>query len=418
MTCSIALLQSLLRPILLVHRNCIQKQHVKMQIALQLLVAAAYVADASVIKLRAHQHRHHHRHHLVTDTFLPTRSFQDSSFYVNLTVGTTHPVTYENVMLDSGSGPTWVRPYKPGPSAVASNVLLAEIFADGTSAIGNFYTDQVAVGDVHLKLAFGGIPGQKGHESPDPSAQGGIIGIGPQSLQDDVVTDGGGKAGQYPNFMGSLVKAGLIKRNVIGLGFSMADLWDASPVDKGGIVLGGIDTSVLKSEVTYSPHLPPWINALKQSRNYWGVSMQFPTAGSTSATSKDAYTVIDTGTTLTTLRDANFLKWADPIPGMASGKFGIYGFPKSSIPLVPALDFIVGGKRFSVPGKELIMSDEYAAAQGLDTKSLAYTHVTNAGGLDLNIFGAIMLTKFYVVLDDEEKRIGFALTAHSPAQSA
>ncbi|KEI36105.1 uncharacterized protein L969DRAFT_20626, partial [Mixia osmundae IAM 14324] len=135
--------------------------------------------------------------------------------------------------------------YKPGPSAVASNVLLAEAFADGTSAVGKFFTDEVSVGGVHLKLTFGGIPGQKGHESPDPSAQGGIIGIGPQSLQDDVVTGGGGKAGQYINFMGSLVKAGLIKRNVIGLGFSMADLWDASPVDKGGIVLGGIDTSVL-----------------------------------------------------------------------------------------------------------------------------------------------------------------------------
>ncbi|GAA98357.1 uncharacterized protein L969DRAFT_93045 [Mixia osmundae IAM 14324] len=392
------------------HLTRLRRKDSKMLIALQIIIAAAYVADASVLKLRVH-HRHRLQSH--GGAFVPTKSFMASSFYTNLTIGTTHPVTYENVMLDSGSGPIYVNPYTPDRSAVASKVVLAEAFSDGTAVEAIMYRDQVAVGDLAFNLGFGGIKGSK-NAKPDPTSQGGIIGLGPQGLVDDALLDGGGKPGQFLGFAAQLKASGIVKRNIIGLGFTVDDLNDALPADRHGLYIGGIDHSKLRSDIVYSPRLPAYINIHGRPREFWAVAMTIPSIGLTADKKADVYTIIDTGSTLTYLKDPYFSKWAEPIKGLAQTDYGFLSMPKSSVPLIPDLDFFISGRKFSMPGSSLVLSDEVAKTQGLDTK-LAWTNIqpslaTQAG----NVFGALSLTSFYVVLDADAKRIGFARTAASP----
>ncbi|GAA98047.1 hypothetical protein E5Q_04727 [Mixia osmundae IAM 14324] len=337
-----------------------------------------------------------------------------SGYYTSVQVG---DQVYTGCLLDSGSSVTFVHPYTPSKTAQQTQYQFTELFGDNTTASGTFVVDTFSFYGSGMTPAKIYVAGEVRPGVTSPRKSNGLIGLGPQLDLQGLISNPAPGSKQIAPVLSELVKAGTLPANIIGLGFHAYDLIDTEQtVDAGAVTFGGFDSSVLTSEITWSNTLPIYQTEKGQAL-WWAVSLELPSFGLLKSNKNRAWTIIDSGTTLTVLYESVFHKWFSQIKGAVIDKQApMPKIPLDNIDSIPALDFTLEGQKFTIPGKELLLPPAFVKNAGLDPH-FAWAYITTSGSdSGIQIFGAYSLTKLYVILDEESttRRVGFARTKATP----
>ncbi|GAA97360.1 uncharacterized protein L969DRAFT_82160 [Mixia osmundae IAM 14324] len=388
-----------------------------------IFAVAAALSFCAAIKLPVYRREHaavaslgkRRLHHHVSDKHYrwPIPIIGGSNLFANVSIG---DVDYGYCSLDTGSPATLIQHYAMGPNAKNLTTPYATVFADFSVFLGNMYEDKFTLSGSGLSFDFK-FAGQIVPGGPVSDDINGIIGLSPQATQDEFFEETAHlKPGTYLNLMAQLTAKKLIAADIISMYFQPRDTSRTLGTDAGALEIGGINYALHKSDVVYEDMLGPWHNHVSNDDiQYWALKVAIPSVGIEASDPVASFTAIDTGSSQLLLQKPAYTKWYKTIPGVfTDNTYGVVGFPNSSIPHVPNLDFVVNGVTFKLPGSELLLPGSYVNELGLDPK-YSYSYVAETLLPGLNVFGSFFLERFAVILDGDKKRIGFAKTAYSPA---
>jgi len=174
--------------------------------------------------------------------------------------------------------------------------------------------------------------------------------------------------------------------------------------DLGGeLILGGSDPNFYTGEMTYVP---------VQREGYWEIGMDsMATGGNEIGCNGGCTAIVDTGSSLlvgpTEQTDAinKMIGGVELIPGT-----GQYMIVCSKIDTLPDIDFVIGGKAFTLTGRDYV----------LQVTQLGQTQcISGFMGLDLPmgpwwILGDVFIGRFYTEFDMGGSRVGFADAVSAP----
>lgn len=189
----------------------------------------------------------------------------------------------------------------------------------------------------------------------------------------------------YPNNgtnllpMSSMIQQGLISEYFFSIWMSKSE---------GEIIFGGSDPSKYKGNISYIPLSQP---------GTWLFSVDSGTFGSTLFCSGGCQAIISTATSfiLGPVSDVtNILK-------SLLNTLGGLQLDCKSVPTLPDLTFVIGGKKYVVHSSDYIM---YQIINGLEICEVAITSTTE----NYWVLGDVFLTKYYAEFDGENNKIGLA----------
>uniref|UniRef100_T1GQB2 Peptidase A1 domain-containing protein n=1 Tax=Megaselia scalaris TaxID=36166 RepID=T1GQB2_MEGSC len=157
---------------------------------------------------------------------------------------------------------------------------------------------------------------------------------------------------------------------------------------EGEIIFGGSDPSKYKGNISYIPLSQP---------GTWLFSVDSGTFGSTLFCSGGCQAIISTATSfiLGPISDVtNILK-------SLLNTLGGLQLDCKSVPTLPDLTFVIGGKKYVVHSSDYIM---YQIINGLEICEVAITSTTE----NYWVLGDVFLTKYYAEFDGENNKIGLA----------
>ena len=165
---------------------------------------------------------------------------------------------------------------------------------------------------------------------------------------------------------------------------------DGDENNGGEITFGGIDKTKYTGELTYVP-------VTRQA--YWQFKMDSFTLDDEDICDGGCQAVADTGTSLI-VGPTQAVELLQNAIGAKKSWNGQYTVDCNKVPSLPSIDFVIGGKKFTLTGNEYILQ-----VQG--------TCISGFMGLDIPagplwILGDIFLSKYYSVYDYGNKRVGFA----------
>jgi pepsin A len=114
-----------------------------------------------------------------------------------------------------------------------------------------------------------------------------------------------------------------------------------SPNTNGELTFGGIDSSKTTSSVVYAP-----ITSTSPASEYWGIDQSI-SYGSESILSTTAG-IVDTGTTLVMIADDAFSKYTAATGATSDSTTGLYTITAAQYAALKPLNFLIGGKTFSL----------------------------------------------------------------------
>ena len=109
--------------------------------------------------------------------------------------------------------------------------------------------------------------------------------------------------------------------------------------------------------------------------------------------------VVDSGTSLITGPKAAIQAIASSV-GATSNLLGQYTIDCGRVSTLPDLEFVIGGKTFAVPGKELVIQ-----ASGICLFGLMALDIPKGPQW---ILGDVFMRQYYTIFDVGNKRVGFA----------
>jgi len=317
------------------------------------------------------------------------RDYSNAQYFGEIEIGT--PPQKFVVIFDTGSSNLWV------PKVHCHNCGYWFIHGGKSKydqSLSSSYRQDGS--DFHIEYGSGSV---KGHFSQDTVTLSSDIAITGQKFAE--VEDAGGLGigymmGKFDGIMGlafealSLGGATTVFKNAIDQGavnkpifaFKLGDNAD------GELTFGGYDDSKFKGDIS-------WVSLSEPK--YWEIKVDDVQIGSYSSGAVNG--IVDSGTSLITGPSSEIRKIASSV-GASANLLGQYTIPCDKVSSLPDLEFVIGGKTWSVPGEKLVME-------------AAGTCLFGMMGMDIPnnpkwIMGDVFMRHYYTIFDYGQQRVGFA----------
>ncbi|KAF5344922.1 hypothetical protein D9758_011584 [Tetrapyrgos nigripes] len=322
----------------------------------------------------------------------------DATVTYTMSVGIGEPATQYNLLIDTGSSNTFIgadKKYSPTGSSKTTRHAVTVGYGSGQFS-GTEYIDTVTLSkDLVIKNQSIAVASEAtGFNGVD-----GILGVGPNDLTEGTVSH----EGVVPTVTDNLMSQGTIDTESLGIFYQPTT---GNNVANGELTFGGVDQSKIVGDITYVP-----ITSIKNAASkYWGIDQEVRYNGNTILT---AAGIVDTGTTLVLLATDAFNAYKKATGAELDQTTGLLTFTEEQFKKLQPLEFVIGGRTFTMTPNAQIWPRKMNEAFGVDANKI-YCIISDLGSLSGNgldfINGFGFLQRFYSVYDTTNARVGIAET--------